>query len=88
MHDPGAVRRDERLGELRADAHDVRRWQRIGTDVPERLPLDVFHDEEVAPVLLVEVVDGSDVRMIEARQRLGLAPEARARQFVGDAPVG
>ena len=52
------------------------------------MPFDVLHDQEIAPLVLIEVVDRGDVGVIEARERLRLAPEARARRFVGDAAVG
>ncbi len=67
MDDAGAVRGDERLGELRTEPHDVGRRQGIGPDIAERLPLDELHDEEIAAVLLVEIVDGGDVRVVEPR---------------------
>ena len=82
VDDAGAVRGDERLGELRAEAEDLVGWQSRPGDVAERSSLDVLHHEEVAAVLLVEVEDGGDVRMVEARQRLRLTTESRARSLV------
>ena len=44
--------------------------------VLERGPLDVLHRDQVAAVGLAAVVDADDVRVLEPRRGLGLAPEA------------
>ena len=43
----------------------------------EVLALDEFHDEEQAPLGLVDPVDRRDVRVVQARERPGLTAEAR-----------
>ncbi|GBD17044.1 hypothetical protein HRbin26_01957 [bacterium HR26] len=53
--------------------------------VLERLPAHVLHDDVVDPVVMAYVVDVDDVRMGEARGRLGLTLEAS--QEVRVAPV-
>src|SRR5204862_7586162 len=78
-----AVRRDQRLGELRAEPDDVGGQDAVGADIAQRHPVDVFHDEKVAAVLLIEVEDGGDVGVIQARQRLRLAAEPCPRPLVG-----
>jgi hypothetical protein len=42
---------------------------------PEVLPPDVLHGEEVGPVVLADVVDLDDVRVVERRREAGLAEE-------------
>ena len=39
------------------------------------MTLDVFHDEEGDTVLLTDVIESADVRMVQLRNRLGLALE-------------
>src|SRR3982751_1281055 len=82
MHDAGAVGGNERLRELHAERHDLPRWQRIDADVAQRRAVDVFHDQEVAPFVRVEVEDGRDVGMVQPREGL------RAGSLVTDPPVG
>ena len=45
--------------------------------VREGLPFDVLHDDEIDAVLLTHVIKRADVRVIELRDRLGLALETR-----------
>ena len=40
-------------------------------------PLDQLHDQGDRAVALLEPVDGADVRMVQRREHLRLAPEAR-----------
>jgi len=44
----------------------------------ERFPFEVLHDDERGAVLVADVVQGADVRMIELRGRAGFAVEALA----------
>ena len=80
MHDPLLVRRLERLGDLSRDDNDVRDWEcrvRAVDHVFERRPFHQLHDECVdqRAAALLDAVDRRDVRMIERRERLGLALE-------------
>ena len=57
--------------------------------MPQRFPVDEFHDDEPAPVLLANVVDRANPRMIQRRRsaRLASKPFERLRllrQFVGE----
>src|SRR5581483_5084783 len=42
----------------------------------ERLPVEVVHDDEVAPALVADLVDLDDVRVVERGGELGLLLEA------------
>ena len=43
----------------------------------QRFPLEVFHHQETQAVLVTDIVDRANVRMIQARNRLGFALESR-----------
>jgi hypothetical protein len=49
---------------------------------PQRPALHVLHDYEKRALVLVEVVDADDARVVEGRDRLGLALEAQAEARV------
>src|SRR3954454_4452085 len=53
----------------------------------ERFSLEILHDEELNAVLLADVAKGTDVRMVEARERFGLLCESllRARSTIAGA---
>ena len=59
----------QRLGERQRPA---------GQPGAERLAVEVLHDEELEAVLLPDVVERADVRMVEPRDGAGLALEALA----------
>jgi hypothetical protein len=68
MHDSARVCRFECGGDLQAILQHARNRQRSPSDHPvERLSLDELHDDERVVVLLFDVVDGDDVRMIQRR---------------------
>jgi hypothetical protein len=52
-------------------------------DLAQALALDELHDDGLASVLFEHVVDGDDVRMVEARRSDRLAPEALGDHRVG-----
>ena len=87
VNDPGTVGGHERLGELGAEPGHFGRGKRVGPDVAKRLPVDVLDDQEIAPVLLVEIEDCGDIRVVQARKSLRFAAEARPRQLVRDAAI-
>ena len=72
---PCSMREAQRFGHLASDAHGVRELQRsLLQDGSQRLALDVFHDEEHLPVLVLdELVDLADERMIERGRQSRLA---------------
>ena len=78
MNDAVLVRRLQGIGDLLQDRQRfVERHSSAGDPVGKILPLDEFHDQRVAIRRLLEAVNDRDVRMIERREHLGFAPEAR-----------
>ena len=77
VHDAAAVRERERRRDLGGDLGGLVRVERaFGADqVAQRPALDVLHHDEVRADFLAPVVDGDDVRVVEVRGRLRLAPE-------------
>ena len=78
VDDAGVVRELERVAQL---AHDAHRFLQVEAlvrveEVLEFLALDELHDEVGDVAFLAEVVHLDDVRMVEPRDRLGLAHEA------------
>src|SRR6516165_6748039 len=78
MHDPGAVRRREGVEDIIGDAE---RFAPLEWPSPEarreRLALDELEDEARHAAGLEEAMDRGDVWVVERRQQLGLAFEAR-----------
>ena len=74
VEDALGVRVADRRRDLDAEpAHLLERQRAVAEPVQQRLPLDVLHDE-TGPVLVVDdVVDLRDVRVIEQRDGAGLA---------------
>jgi hypothetical protein len=54
-----------------------------GQTVCERLPHEILHDEIVGSILVTDVMEGADVRMIERRDGAGFMFESRAELRVG-----
>ena len=81
MDDALAMRLVERVGDLDRDLERIGKLQRSVSREPvgERLPLQVFHDEEVDPVLGADVVERADVWMVQAGRQCAL----RARSAPG-----
>jgi hypothetical protein len=73
----------ERLGELGGEVDNLTDGQQIagGGDL-QRLALDVLHDDERAAVVVADLVDLADVRMVERRGGQRFAPQALARDQV------
>lgn len=79
MDDPHGVRRAQRLGDLRAQPEGALDRQRAGGEqITQRLTLQILlHDETYAGIVLANVVDRCDVRMIQSRRRARLLLESR-----------
>ena len=77
MDDPGLVGSVERIGHLDAQLEDLLQHQRLTRDpILERLPLEILHDQKGLAVLLTDVVDGADMRVVQNRGGPRLALEA------------
>ena len=78
VDDPLLVRRFERLGDLLRDRQRFVDRNRAARDALRQIvALDQFHHEGVHAAGFLEPVDRGDVRMIQRRERLRLAFEAR-----------
>jgi hypothetical protein len=83
VHDALRVRRVERIGHVEPELEDLARRETIGRDpAAERLALEALHHDERAALVLADVVDRADVRVVERRGRLRLALEALASGLV------
>jgi putative ABC transport system permease protein len=80
MDDPARVRGVERVGQLVAPLDRLFDRQRAvrQADV-ERAPLEQFHQQERAPLVIADVVERADVRMVQRRDDAGFAVEALER---------
>ena len=79
MHETVRVRVRQRLGDLPRDLDGVADRQRPARHASrERLAFEILHDEVVEIVLVTDVIDPADVRMLETRDRLRLAIESLA----------
>ncbi len=78
MNDVFSVCRVECLRNLRPQFQHLLQWQRLAVDAMfQGLPLQEFHYDESPFVLLINLVDGADVRMVQGRGGLRLALKAR-----------
>ena len=84
MDDAASVHGRERGEDVEGDRHGLRDAHGPSLQaLVERLAFQQFHrDEQVIAVVISDVVDLADVRMIDARRRARLAPEALARGLV------
>ncbi len=84
MDDARLVRGCEGVGDLDT-VLDCLVERELATRQPpgERLTVQVLHDQELDPVLVADVVQAADVRVIERGNRFCLAREARSELGVG-----
>ena len=76
MHHALAVDFVQCVGNLDAVLKRLIHWQSaLHQAVGQRLTFDVLHDDEVDPIVLTDVVERADVRMIQLRDRSGLTLE-------------
>jgi hypothetical protein len=95
VDDSGGMRFGQSVGDLRRKANDaVDRHRTVGDDVAQRPPVDELHRDVRRAVLLGNVVNRDDVRVVERRGRAcltleacestGVAGELRRKHFDGD----
>ncbi len=78
MHDPLLVGRLERLGDLARDGERLLHRQGARLEpLGKRRPLDQLHDQAAYAAGFFEAKDRGDVRMLELREDLRFALEAR-----------
>ena len=90
VHDAGAVRRANRVRDLRGIREHLSDRQRSAREaLLERLALDQFHHEVADAVRRdADVVERADVRVRELRNRAGLALQAIAQRVAVDCGCG
>ena len=80
MHDPLRMGRVQCIGNLDAERKQrVQLHRTIADDMFQRRAVQVLHDDERLAVLLADVVNGADIRMIERRRSPRLAAESLQR---------
>ena len=73
MHDALRVRGVQSVRDLNAQIEQSLDLQRLARDpMAERLPLQQLHRDKAAPIGLVNLIDGADIRMVQRRRSLGL----------------
>jgi hypothetical protein len=83
MDEAHGMRRGQRRRDLRGQlAHVVNRERAPGQHFVQRLAVDVLHDEVGGAVVLRDVVEGADVRMVERRDRSRFALESTLESCV------
>src|SRR5271166_2012589 len=77
MDDPCGVGGIQCIGDFDAQRKKGFDLQRTTQDVVlQSSSIHEFHDDEGAPVLLADVINGADVGMVQSGSSLGLPPEA------------
>src|SRR3981081_1874660 len=80
MDDSLSVRRIEGVGNFDTQRKQRIEFQRAIADTMfQRRAVEVLHDDERLAVLLADIVDGADVRMVECRGSSGLTAESLQR---------
>ena len=80
MDDAAGVRRIERVGDLDAEREQFLHRHGLAADfLLQRHAVEELHGDEGLAVVLADVVDGADIRMIEGGGGLGLAQETGPR---------
>lgn len=79
MNDALTVRIVQRIRNVIRDCERaIERDGSVGETIGERLPLEVFHHQEIDPLVMAEVIERADVRMIENGNRSRLTVETSA----------
>ena len=77
MNDASGVSRIQRIGNLYPERQYLLGLHRLACDtVLQRKPIQKFHRNERLPVLLVNLVNCADGRMVQCRRSLGFTLEA------------
>ena len=77
MHDPAAVSRIKSIGDLNGQLEQLLGFERVTRDqMLKGHSLQVLHRDESLRVLLTNVVDRADVRVVQGRSRLRFPLEA------------
>jgi hypothetical protein len=84
MHDPRAMRPIERIGDLdRVLKRLFERERAFRESIGKRLTVDVLHHEVVGLIVMPDIVNRADMRMIQRRNDLRLTLEALLKRWIG-----
>jgi hypothetical protein len=85
VYDAAGVKGVESAEHLEADRYGVGEWHGATIQARrKRLPVEPLHGDEQLLVDLADLVDLTDVRMIDAGGKASLTPEPLAREGVAD----
>jgi hypothetical protein len=98
VHDAGAMRLGERIGDLEGVLNGPLDGKRPFPEMlGERLSFEVLHHQEIGAVLMADVVEGADVRMLkrgdgarlalEPLSEIGIGGERRGEDLDGDEAI-
>ena len=98
MHDTGAVRFVEGIGDVATVLQSqVERKRSFAKTIEKRFPFDELHHHEIDTVFTADIVERTDVRVVQARNRasflleplakLGTLREMRRKHLDGDAAI-
>ena len=77
MHDPLPVRLVQRIRNVDGDSQRlIQRQRALLQPLGQRLPVEILHDQEVDPVLVADVMEGADVRVVQRRDGFGFSLES------------
>ena len=77
MHNPFRVGSIQRVGDLDRNAKQNFVLHRLAANAMlERYAVEKFHDDEGMAILLPDLMNGADIRMVQSRSRLRFALEA------------
>ena len=80
MHNAFGVRGIERIGNFNGDGKQPVKVQRTAGDhVLQGHTFHELHDHECAPLFFADVVNGTDIRMVQGRSGFGFAPKTFQR---------
>src|SRR5713226_9726663 len=83
MNDSLCVRRSQPVGNFNSKRQQSLGLQRAPRNVLlERFAVQKLHDDERSSVVLSNVINGADVRMVQRRSGFSLAPEALQRMSI------
>ncbi len=89
MDDALGVGGFQRLADLNAQVQDEIDLERLALDaLRQRLPLHQLHHDERLSLVLPDLMNGADVRMVECRSRAGFAEEPIQRGLVPGGLLG
>ncbi len=84
VYDALGVRRLKRVADLEREIEQFRNWYRLAGDaVPERLAFQELHHEKRPALIIAQIVNRADARMIQGRGGAGFALEPLERRWIG-----